>query len=778
MSTDWSQLPARLTFRQARSLLGAYEWNEQRFMDQCTIPASAYFEWRASVVLKRLRDGKPADRVAALKDLAVLAAGYGPDDPPKAAIAAAGGIETLVAVLGADQAELHVSSLLILSKLSRHDYVRLQMLRSSALCELLTVLASKHQERTVGQLAAMTLANVIRSDESPTSLATLQTGSVVEAALNGLHSTMDGRTWGGITFGPVAFLIVLAHLAVQETNKLPIATSGAIMLIERILDSAGWDLGTAHQARGTTESDASSACVHALTILRQLSFDAGSRSILRTRLALRRAITRLASSRSRELSSSAASLALQLGLDESLAITTADGQVVAGRITVLISACTAHELVLAQRIGRSLEVQCGLTSVEVHEAGENSHAAVARCSVLLMILSRSYKDSASCRLDAEAAFGARKAVVGLLAEEGWVPDGWTMLLLASSPPLLTLPSATGSLDDFAPEIHRAISEARRAIAEADMLYAMRGLPHERQLSSVARATAEANNIGDGIDGIESQLTDSALTQLITGQPRGAALGIHSYMRVDDTTVYAGMAQGVSAIQAEFDAYGTDEDRECLAYVRFERAGSSSLTFPNGLRDKERHGETLADFVDHESSQRARLSEAHVAALRVYTTAAYKSLNAPLRRTAPNEPYRFPVTLAFLADGIKRLRAVEADRGGDGCDDRIDLFRGIRDRFVTVDFLRYGGTEIAPMSTTSDLAVALRYCRSRAPLLLKIRTSSFMERGADLSFLSAFPGEAEMLYPPLTYLRPTGKRSDLEIGPCRFSVVEVVPSIGT
>jgi hypothetical protein len=777
MSSDWSQLPARLTFRQARSLLDAYEWNEQRFMDQCTIPASAYFEWRASVVLKLLRDGKPADRVAALKDLAVLAAGYGADDPPKAAIAAAGGIETLGAVLGADQAELHVGSLLVLSKLSRHDYVRLQMLRSSALCELLTVLASKNQERTVGQLAAMTLANVIRSDESPTSLAALQTGSVVEAAVNGLHSTMDGRTWGGITFGPVAFLIVLAHLAVQETNKLPIATSGAIMHLERILDSAGWDLGTARQGR-TTESEASSACVHALTILRQLSFDAGSRSILRTRLALRRAITRLASSRSRELSTSAASLAAQLGLDESLTIAAADGQAVVGSITVLISACTAHELMLAQRIGRSLEVQCGLTAVEVHEAGENSHAAVARCSVLLMILSRSYKDSASCRLDAEAAFGARKAVVGLLAEDGWIPDGWTMLLLASSPPLLTLPSATGSLHDFAPEICRAISEARLAIAEADMLYAVRGRPHERSLASVARATAEASNIGDGIDGIESQLTDSALTQLITGQPRGAALGIHSYMRVDEQAVYAGMAQGVSAIQAEFDAYGTDEDRECLAYVRFERAGSSGLTFPNGMRDRGRRGETLADFVDHESSQRARLSEAHVAALRVYTTAAYKSLNTPLRRTAPSEPYRFPVTLAFLADGIKRLRAVEADRGGDGCDDRIDLFRGIRDRFATVDFLRYGGTEIAPMSTTSDLAVALRYCRSRAPLLFKIRTTSFMERGADLSFLSAFPGEAEMLYPPLTYLRPTGKRSDLQIGPCRFSVVEVVPSIGT
>ena len=29
-------------------------------------------------------------------------------------------------------------------------------------------------------------------------------------------------------------------------------------------------------------------------------------------------------------------------------------------------------------------------------------------------------------------------------------------------------------------------------------------------------------------------------------------------------------------------------------------------------------------------------------------------------------------------------------------------------------------------------------------------------GADVQWLSAFPGEAEILYPPLTYLKPTGR----------------------
>tara|TARA_B110001452_G_scaffold206582_1_gene176682 strand:- start:136 stop:408 length:273 start_codon:yes stop_codon:yes gene_type:complete len=58
-----------------------------------------------------------------------------------------------------------------------------------------------------------------------------------------------------------------------------------------------------------------------------------------------------------------------------------------------------------------------------------------------------------------------------------------------------------------------------------------------------------------------------------------------------------------------------------------------------------------------------------------------------------------------------------------------------------------------MSTTADLAIAVQYSLSESSLLFRIVTNSFMQRGADLQFLSAFPGEAEYLYPPLTFLRP-------------------------
>ena len=67
-----------------------------------------------------------------------------------------------------------------------------------------------------------------------------------------------------------------------------------------------------------------------------------------------------------------------------------------------------------------------------------------------------------------------------------------------------------------------------------------------------------------------------------------------------------------------------------------------------------------------------------------------------------------------------------------------------------------------MSTTQDLSIAVEYSMSMRPLLFRLVTTSFMQRGSDLKFLSTFPVEAEYLYQPLTYLRPTGKMIDVEI----------------
>ena len=52
----------------------------------------------------------------------------------------------------------------------------------------------------------------------------------------------------------------------------------------------------------------------------------------------------------------------------------------------------------------------------------------------------------------------------------------------------------------------------------------------------------------------------------------------------------------------------------------------------------------------------------------------------------------------------------------------------------------------------------------------------MQYGAELQWLSAFPHEAEVLYPPLTYLQPTGRTQIVELRGYRFTVVEVEPHL--
>ena len=280
-------------------------------------------------------------------------------------------------------------------------------------------------------------------------------------------------------------------------------------------------------------------------------------------------------------------------------------------------------------------------------------------------------------------------------------------------------------------------------------------------------------------------------ELRCGKPTETALGINHVMRVDPLHfAMPPYAEGVMHIAAEIEASGTASDRECLDYVLRRRAGSSDLTFSNGglKRDcdaagrllpsrqcADGQGMLLPDFVALPASRVARLQEAHVLALRLYTTAAFASLNTPLRDTSEaRPPHPFPKTINFIKEAILQLRAA-GDTGGSGAADAQDLWRGMKNLRAADDFLRRGGTELAPMSTTTSLAVAVQYSLSPSSLLFKISTKSFLQRGAELTFLSAFPAEAEVLLPPLTYLRPTGQKLELIIGDLRYTVIEVEPT---
>ena len=149
--------------------------------------------------------------------------------------------------------------------------------------------------------------------------------------------------------------------------------------------------------------------------------------------------------------------------------------------------------------------------------------------------------------------------------------------------------------------------------------------------------------------------------------------------------------------------------------------------------------------------------------------------------AVNKPHPFPVTVSMISQALGKLRAKEEN---EGC-----TWRGMRHTRLPDNFMKEGGTEVAPMSCSIDLQVALQYAlpredemdmekrNSRHALLLKIVSDSIANSGVDISYLSCFPNEQEYTFPPLTFLKPVKKPMEIVCADeyITVTVVEVKPS---
>jgi hypothetical protein len=285
--------------------------------------------------------------------------------------------------------------------------------------------------------------------------------------------------------------------------------------------------------------------------------------------------------------------------------------------------------------------------------------------------------------------------------------------------------------------------------------------------------AKSPDVGTGEGGREGRFSVEP-NDIITGQYQDAAKGLHHRLQVEEDEISDRLKKDVAidAMREEVAKLGDPVVSEHLMYVLDEEA--SEKEYPNGIRDRGNVGKTLKDFAAHPNAVTANLTTAEAAALRLYTTAAFRAINNPLRDTSSGKPHPLPVTVMLIARGIKKLRAV-------GAKDRSAvkaqvLFRGMKNVKASDAFVELGGTELAPMSTTTDIKTATEYSLSDNSLVFYIYTKNSMQRGADIQFLSAFPAEAEVLYPPLTYLQPTGRMQEVAVGGRRFTVVEVEPTV--
>jgi len=195
--------------------------------------------------------------------------------------------------------------------------------------------------------------------------------------------------------------------------------------------------------------------------------------------------------------------------------------------------------------------------------------------------------------------------------------------------------------------------------------------------------------------------------------------------------------------------------------------------------------SVEQLMGEEAVVRAKLRKEEIIALILYTGPMYLKYNAVLRGF-PAETVKelrgnkYPTTLFCIVSGIIKLSSfMPLPRS------RL-LFRGLggvalpRAFLQEDEFLITGGVEYGMMSVTLNKEVAIQYLKGQAPTLFEISCGA-VDRGASLRFLSQYPGEDEILYPPLSYLEVVGKprvelvKYALEEGKVVQLLVRVVPT---
>ena len=164
-----------------------------------------------------------------------------------------------------------------------------------------------------------------------------------------------------------------------------------------------------------------------------------------------------------------------------------------------------------------------------------------------------------------------------------------------------------------------------------------------------------------------------------------------------------------------------------------------------------------------------MQEFHAA--RLYTGPMFMKYNAVLRglgeKGLPNSgkaledrmtelcvDSRYVTTLHCINSAIVKLSRLAKPQ---------TVYRGLSGRVLPSEFWRgqgHGGVEFAFMSTTADRKVAMQYAKAesekKASCVMEVQMG-MIDRGADLSWLSQYPDEHEITFPPYTGLEVVNTR---------------------
>lgn len=309
----------------------------------------------------------------------------------------------------------------------------------------------------------------------------------------------------------------------------------------------------------------------------------------------------------------------------------------------------------------------------------------------------------------------------------------------------------------------AASRSNPAAASGAPESSVPNIPATRLKGAAAAAAAAAGSSGGGGGNQRRRHSGRFVTETLhLGEPKQAAMGLLPLMGYDEKSIQDLIrfhGGGVAAIKWEIEKHGTDEDKTNLRGLldgTYQNPPHQDGSAPTKL-ELASQKRTVEELMKTAEAKRACLEPEHIVALRLYTTTTYKSINDPLRRKPePKTPLPLAATTYFIAVGLSRMRRYHADQP-DAYTPKT-FFRGLKDVEVATQFMQsgQGGCEFSCLSTSSDKLVAIEFAiekRKQKSLIFKIETKDFMDRGADISFLSLYPDEVEMLWPPLMLMKP-------------------------
>jgi hypothetical protein len=209
----------------------------------------------------------------------------------------------------------------------------------------------------------------------------------------------------------------------------------------------------------------------------------------------------------------------------------------------------------------------------------------------------------------------------------------------------------------------------------------------------------------------------------------------------------------------------DEDRYNLWYVQHCAAVEQTNYDENGVQrapekvlDAGHGGMRLDDFVvqcnrDLKKAGSANVvTTAHALSMRLYTTSTFRRMNNALRGFLPKVEGGIPLRACVQSarKGILGLQAIQ--RAPESS------FRGVTGYLAPKFEAERIGMDFAFFSTTVDLEVATEFAGSVATSVLFEVEFVAGCPGADISMLSLFPGEKEVLFVPCTglSLKDSGK----------------------